>query len=619
MDSRWIQMIKKLYEASAPLKMKELSLLLKLSDKTIKNLIENHPQNNQKYGFRLSQNQLKEYFLTIEDDLKFAEFYHFDNGELDESEKRMNALLEHLLIQTGYFKIEDLAEALYVSRATLDRMMPRVKEILRKYKLEIVKKPKYGIKLEGKEVNKRICYAHEIVKDQETANQSRVLIIQKILHEKIQKYDLLLNDINFYSLVQHCVIAINRIQTNNVLSEQKELDLNHDTEKEEQAATEIIGEFEQEFDISIPKSEIQYIVMHLLGKRIIMNQAVSEDTFACIDAILSMIYQRTQIDLQNDQELKTTLALHIQPLLSRLKFGLKQKNPILFEIKRDMLKGFELSLYAAEVIRDRYQLEVSDDELAYLALHFTVALDKKKKQTTDKKIVVVCASGRGTARLLRHRLIERYHFMDENLIILSSFDLNKYDFSDVFCILTTIPLSLKVDVPILLIDMIFSNNSARKVDELLQERTLVDQIDVLLQESLFFHSRKFNSKQEVLGFLCRQVVALYPDLSEDFYNEVMLREDSSSTEVGSEVALPHPYNYQGEKLIISFISLHKPIKWKFGQVQLVVLMAIPQNDHQLNEQISELMTQIIGNEYSVAKLIEDTSKSTFLSLIKGVE
>ncbi|MDQ0363094.1 BglG family transcription antiterminator [Breznakia pachnodae] len=619
MDKRWIQIIQLLYETDHSVTVKELSSKMQLSSKTIKNLININQSNCEEYGFSISYHLTKGYSINIQNENDFYNFFLKEHIASDEVENRINYMIGRLVENEDYIRIEDIADELFVSRATLDRLMPVVKEIVAKYDLTISKKPKYGIKLKGSEVNKRICYAHEVKSSKQNNNEEMTIKIQKILFDTIKKYDLILNDINFYNLVQHCVIAINRIKSDNVMEKQTFSDNQDNIEKEKQAAKEIVQKFENEFDIHIPNSEEHYIIMHLLGKRILIGQTISEDIFACIDDILEYIKQKENIDFNNDQELKTALALHIQPLLSRLKFGLKQENPNLTDIKREMSKGYELALCASTVIQDKYGLKSNEDEIAYLALHFAVALDKRKKPVIDKQIVVVCSSGRGTAKLLQHRLIDRYHFKPENLVLLSSFMLEDYDFSNTLCILTTIPLNIKTDISIIIIDMIFNERSAAKVDKAIQSLTLLEELSTMLNIKLFFKDVKLSSKEEVLEFLCNNIVSVYDDVDEDFYNQVMQREDSSSTEVGNLVAIPHPFNYQGYRVILSFISLKKPIKWKFGEVQLVILMALPNEDLLILNEISDLITSIVSDINKVNALISDTSLDKFIEIIKGGE
>jgi len=616
MDIRWVDIVKILYYEDRYISIKQLANELKLSSKTIEKIIETNKIDSKNHGFHLDFQYNLGYKITIEETNLFHKFiYEATTLENNMNDERISIIIKKLVGFKDYIKIEVLADELYVSRATIDRLMPMIKNRIKKYDLSIVTKPKYGIKIKGKEINMRICIAH-ISHNKDFNRKEATEIVQKTIIEVIEKYNLILNDINFYNLIQHCVISIDRIKSNNIMENKFIFDQKKDIENEKNAAKEIAEKFENYFRIKIPDSERQYIVVHLLGKRLQNNVKVSEEVLAFVDDVLESIYEFENIDLRYDQELKTALSIHIQPLLSRLKFGLKQENPNLIEIKRDMRKGYDIAAHTAIKIYDAFNLKVNEDEIAYLALHYSVSLDQQKKSHINKKILLVCSSGMGTAKLLQHKLVERYHFKQENLVLVSSLILDNYDFSNVHCILTTIPLDIQVNIPIILIDLIFSERIATKVDKVIKSVTLISELEKIVDQNLFFQKKKFNFKEEVLKFMCVEVAKTSP-VNDDFFNQIIARENISSTEVGNGVALPHPYIYQGKQVILSVVSLDRPIKWKFANVQLIILLAIPNENSIIYDQISDLITDIISNYSKVNELIFNTQKEKLLEIAKG--
>ena len=69
------------------------------------------------------------------------------------------------------------------------------------------------------------------------------------------------------------------------------------------------------------------------------------------------------------------LALHLQPMLNRLKYDLHITNPLNERIKQESPVAFEMAVCAGKVITRHYHKSVSDHELGYLALHFALALE----------------------------------------------------------------------------------------------------------------------------------------------------------------------------------------------------------------------------------------------------
>lgn len=617
MDKRWLTIIQLLFDEQTSVPMKTLEKHLGLSSKTIKTLLEQNQHKCEEHGFCLRYTFGLGYAIKVNDVTKLRQLLTQVASSGNEFEDRIQYVLKRLLQENDYVKIESLADELYVSRATIDRLMPALKEIASHYHLQVITRAKYGVCLEGSEFHKRMCYAHQVGERENEEVQSTISIVQKTLFTTLQNHSLSLSDANFYNLVQHCVIAIQRIMKGNLIHEVPPMITKEDIALERATAQDIIRQFEILFSITFPKEEEQYIVMHLLGKRVLDQcHAISEHVLQCVEDILVHIKEQKHIDLSNDMELKTVLALHLQPLLSRLRFDMKQENAILLDIKREMNLGFELAICAFQVLSDTYGFEMDEDEAGYLALHFAVALERLQHMETEKQIVIVCSTGRGTAKLIQHRLVHRYHFKAENLIITSSFQLAQIDFSNVICILSTIPLFETYPVPSVMIDMTMNQKSTEKLDQLMATYQAGHQVDNIVEQILLFPRLSFSSKEEALTFLCEQIKHQF-DVDEDFEEQVVLRESLSSTEIGNLVALPHPQVYEKNHMILSFMTLEKPIEWKFGTVQLIVLMALPKQEDQTICEVHEQLTRIVSDESCVQELIQDLSRENIRRVFTG--
>ncbi len=286
-----------------------------------------------------------------------------------------------------------------------------------------------------------------------------------------------------------------------------------------------------------------------------------------------------------------------------------------------MTEGYELALCAVDVLERSLGLRMDENEAGYLALHLTVALEKRREALPKKKILVVCASGRGTARLIRHRLTERYHFNAEDLVLCSALLLDETDFSDVQCILSTIPLPDAYPVPVIRIDVNLSEQSMSRIDRFLEEGS-VSAKEVGAgekwkpNERLVFPDMTFHTRDEVLDFLCEKAASVLP-LPHDFREQVNKRESLSTTEVGNQTALPHPYIYDGTEPVFAFLTLKTPVRWKFQQVRLVILMALPScgekdgsdPDPQM-ELIADEVTRLVCDKAACHHLISSLSADT---------
>jgi len=605
MDIRFSRIVDYLYR-NKQADSNQLALNFDVNVKTIKKVIEDNINECDKYGFILEKDN-NDYKLKVLDQELLSKYLKTQSSKLSESDYRINYLIKRLLENEDYLKIEDLADELYVSRATIDRLMPELKEKLEHYSLSLNVKPKYGIKLEGSETNKRIIYAH--LKLDETLDSDGELFqrVQSIINKQLKENDLILDENNTYNLIQHCTIAIKRIHKGNVIVEEENLDsIEEDVLK---CTNAIADNFQESFDIEIPLAERKYIAIHLLGKQIIKTTNMIDDkTIDVCDRILKEIEDKTKYNLKDDSELRTLLLLHIQPLLIRMKYGLKQDNPLITGIKSELNEGYELATMAGKILKEESGDNISEDELGYLALHFQVALDRLKENEKNKrKIVLVCASGRGTAKLLQYRLVNKSHINPDNIILTSSLALDSIDLSDVACILTMIPLDKNYEIPTILIDMNLGDYEISQINDLLYGKEDIKEKDLIREECVVRLDCK--NKEEVLTYLADKVNK-YDGVQKDFLQQLQQREELSSTEVGNSIAMPHPYNYEGDKLIIVFALLEKPIKWKFNDVELIIMQAYPKEIDRQQEEISNKLITFITDKNKVKKLINDYSVET---------
>ena len=89
---------------------------------------------------------------------RVSENTEYEGGRLPaDSEERIDYLLALFLNREEYQKLEDLSEFLFVSPKTLSNEMKKVEYILSKFSLRIERRPHYGMRIEGTEVNKRRC------------------------------------------------------------------------------------------------------------------------------------------------------------------------------------------------------------------------------------------------------------------------------------------------------------------------------------------------------------------------------------------------------------------------------------------------------------------------------
>lgn len=75
----------------------------------------------------------------------------------------MNYLLNDLLMRNDWIKLQELSQALFVSKSALSGDLKKVEERLRPYDLVLEKRSHYGIRVTGGEMSRRLCLANAAI------------------------------------------------------------------------------------------------------------------------------------------------------------------------------------------------------------------------------------------------------------------------------------------------------------------------------------------------------------------------------------------------------------------------------------------------------------------------
>ncbi len=611
-NEQLLEVIRKIYNSKKYISTDEILKQTKIDLITLNNVIYLIKLNASSYGFKLLMDKQKCYKIEVIDQARFRllnlDMQYFNN------ESRIDFIISKLIKEDAFIRIEDLADEMFVSRATIDRLMEPLKKELDNYSLKIISKPKYGICIVGNEKDKRICYAHHMDRN---LNQDIIIVIQKILLDITKSYNIQLSDINFTNLVYHCTTAIKRVINHNYLDEKMPYELDEKYVNERAAAMEIVSQFEKMFDIHFPENEIEYIIIHLLSKREFYNQnIVNQDIWDCVEEIILNIKENKKIDLSRDFDLKKMLALHMQPMLLRLKYNLNNENQLVQQIKGELNNGFELALCAKEVIMKRYQLILNDEETGFLALYFALSLEKQAERKEHKKVAVICASGRGTAQIIKYKLMKNYQFKEEDIFLASIFQIDELNEDQFSCIFSTIPILEKTKLPIVLIDLTLSENSSVKISNFIKYSDMMNdnQNDMfeVIDNRLIFSNMHFQTKEEVLKFMSDKIYEIY---QYDLYDVLIKREELASTEINGLLALPHPYAYFNDELIISFMTLDQEIIWKKTKIKLIILMAVPTKNSVQNDFFTKMITEMCTDSNTVEQITNYLDRNTLINLM----
>ena len=444
------QILRIMLDSKGPVNKQEIADDIGVSKRTVQREFEYLELCIKRYGLKLTNH--KGIGVEIQGSPENIEKLREDLGDQQypdaaDREGRRRRLLFELLRDRTPHKLFYYSQLLGVSEATAGSDMDALCPWLEESRLGIVKRPGYGVILEGDERDYREAMRRFI---EETARQSdayssgditgeifaealldaadsgiysllegdTVRRVDKVLRGLNEPKILQLADSAYAGLVIHISIVIERLQQGAALKsvppEMGDLEFWDDYD----LAVRILEAMEKEFEILIPRGELSYVLLHIRGAKMAYTgeeqefpSDLSDDRLLpMIDRMIDVYNKDIANELKEDEEFLRGLLVHLRPVLVRLSTGLRIHNPILEDIKEEYAEIFEACRRAAHVITEETGYEVNEEEVGFLAMHFGAAQErvKENKQYTRKvNIGIVCASGFGVARLMMTRLKDK--------------------------------------------------------------------------------------------------------------------------------------------------------------------------------------------------------------------
>lgn len=526
-----------------------------------------------------------------------------------------------LLESEDYIKASRFEEALHISQTQFNHDMKEVRSLADRYHLAVVHKPYYGLKIEGSEFDIRGCMCqvvnmmNDMMETRKNGENSELMdLLKEALIYCCKKQNYELSSITMNNLIVHLFVSIKRASNQQTVELTDELRDELKRDKQYTLAAMIIEKVQDEIDIRIPDDEVYYITMHLSSKRILKEDIgnLNNTAIQLVQEMVNRILERYCIDLRPNLNFQMMLAMHVTPLIDRVMYQVKLSNPLLREIKTNYLVPYELALCCAGIIDERYNTQLSEDEIGYIALHIKLALDQQKL-VPEKRILLVNSMGRGNARLLKYDFEKRYPSCKERMttcdvIQVSSLDLSIYD-----AIFTTVPLreeDVSVKIPVFLIDAIGKSGEDVNIEKFMTSEGSEYDIHDFFPADMFFGVVDASDKTELIALLCEKIGKVYP-LPDGFVDSVLQREKMAETSFGGEVAFPHPAQIMTEDSFVSVAILQRPMDWGREKIQVVLLSSFSRGFLKTHGKVFEFITELISNRKYAQLLVDDPSRKTF--------
>ncbi|GGJ95786.1 hypothetical protein GCM10007063_17790 [Lentibacillus kapialis] len=540
-----------------------------------------------------------------------------------------------------------LASLLFVSRRTIVEDLKEVHIWLSEHDLELDYMQNKGFHIKGEEQRYRESYVEVLIKHYQGGvvpsgiqilTSSEIALINRSIDSVLEKEP-------HYSIVQtardglvfHIAITVHRVRNEcNITMPEEELQ-KLAKEKEFAIAERIQQEVEEQFSLKFPESETGYITLHLLGaKQADLEMAdefkKEESLTDSLEVFIRHMSGYMGIDLTTDSTLLNGLLVHLKPALYRLRFHMRNENPLKQEIQERYPNTIAAVNSNLSLMENAFNVTFNDDETAYIAMHIGSAIERKLEKTRyEFRVLLVCASGVGTSQLLKSK-IENYY---PELKVYDSFsvydiDPNYFTANRIDLIITTIPTP-EFPVPVIKVSPFLTKGDREKLNGFLnaERENAIESglsngpaLNELLPESCIRWNEQAANWEEAVRKSVEPLVM--NGIVTQEYEQAIIEQfkiNGPYMVIDHGVALPHAKPSHGVKHPgFSFVKLRHPVYFGHSQydpVKFVICLATVDphihlnalrqltmilQDHEKMEQLRE------GNKHGLMELLKDVSR-----------
>ncbi|WP_163537462.1 BglG family transcription antiterminator [Gracilibacillus sp. YIM 98692] len=614
---------------------KSIALLLEVSSRTIRNDMKKLNAALEKHGAMIVSHKGVGYELEIWEEEVFDQLYteyldtgsnHLD-GNANHSAHLEDEIVKKLLMNTltdTSIHQEEFAEELFISLSALKSYLPLVKQRMAAFDLSVTTDRCNGIKITGNEDKIRYCIS-EYLFNHPTSHiyhdlfpKNEIDRLKEITLNALLKHQLKLTDTALENLIIHMEITIRRFMNKKPLKWKVDDIENMKGTKEFKVASDILNDIKETLHIDM-YDEIYYITQHLLASSRLSGSYIDSKEYKRIEQILQHVIEeikeKTSIDFREDQKLMEGLIIHLKVAFKRIAYQMNIRNEVLNSIKNNYPLAFQLAVIASQEIYKRTSLEIDENEIGFLAIHFGVALEKKglNKQQI-KKIMIVCGSGLATASLIREKILNNYGQQVSIVETISLAELREDMLDKVDLVVSTVPITHIHSEKIVKINPIISHKDlstikARVLDEHSDQN--INSYRNIYKQDLFFKNVDLSTKEEVLHYMT-DVMQQKNYIDSYTKDSIFEREQMASTELCHLLAIPHPLDNNMTNTVIAVCILQKPIVWDKEKVQVVIVLSVPKNQQKRWEMMFKQLYHFLIEDFGITKLISEYSYEDFL-------
>ncbi|MBZ7458936.1 PRD domain-containing protein [Klebsiella michiganensis] len=534
---------------------------------------------------------------------------------------RIHFLLVRFLTSAFSIKLEDLADAWFVSRATLQGDMVDVRERFQRYQLTLETRPRHGMKLFGSEVSIRACLTDLLWElsqqgplnpliGEEAFDASVPTLLAGVLQETLTRHHVRLTDAGERFICLYGAVAVRRVSEGYPLADFSAEDV---AQNVRDAARELANTMQQLAGKLLAPAEEEWLCVHLAARQVqdVDPGTISaDDDEALVNYILRYINQQYNYNLLDDAQLHADLLTHIKTMITRVRYQIMIPNPLLENIKQHYPMAWDMTLAAVSSWGKYTPYAISENEIGFLVLHIGVGLERHYNigYQRQPQVLLVCDTSNAMVRMIEAILQRKY----PQLEIAATLSQREYEQREEIAedfVISTVRISQK-EKPVVTIAPFPTDYQLDQIGKLvLVDRTRPWMLNKYFDEAHFQVIDTPMDQQALFATLCQQLQQ-EGFVGAEFHGSVVEREAIVSTMLGDGIALPHALGLLAKKTVVYTVIAPHGIAWGDETAHIIFLLAISKSEYEEAMAIYDIFVTFL-RERAMARLAATRSFAEF--------
>lgn len=545
-------------------------------------------------------------------------------------ERRLD-ILAYLLVLKQRVSINQLAEKYRVSRSSIQNDLKWIREAFSEVKIE---SGKMGTQFSGSitELMEALMAFNTFVIKQRSKDQAINIKQQKNFlleyyeenvvnasYEAVimlnQKDAQLLAEYNVYNVFNVLLSLVNCLFQGLHPESEDQFDDSRGTT----LAETLLSQISQQVELNYTKSDSHLLMKYLISNRLVSleNDRLNQDL---VDRIIMKLNTVFNVQMRENPVFDEQVRQHVSLMVFRLRNELDYSNPFIEDIKAKWSLSFNMIWLVLKEFEEALQVTFSEHEIGFLVVYYQPYIDVSDKS----KILIICQHGIAATQLLATKLRRN---LPASVSISSTSSqqvtddlLIEYDF-----IVSTVKFETSspkvIYIESLIDDYFLTDIRSKMAQPILDGKQFLNGLSSLkqfLNPDFIYLNKKFKTKADLLTF-ARHALTSSRYVSQAFMDSVELRELQGSTELASEVAIPHGNPLEVSQSIVVVMALDEGLKWSKGPVKLVFLVCIAKSDARFLKGIMSDIYSLVNNQAAIKFIHASPTKQTLYHTIGGTK